>query len=132
MDRSSVQGWLDRYVAAWKSYDRAEIESLFASEATYRYHPYDAEDEIVRGRDAIVSDWVEPDGAASTRDAPGTYDARYEPYAVDGDRAVVTGASTLLRERSGRPHLRQRLHASLRRRGALHRVHRVVHAAPVT
>jgi hypothetical protein len=63
MDRSSVQGWLDRYVAAWKSYDRAEIESLFASEATYRYH------------------------------APGTYDARYEPYAVDGDRAVAIGWS---------------------------------------
>jgi ketosteroid isomerase-like protein len=93
MDRSSVQGWLDRYVAAWKSYDRAEIESLFASEATYRYHPYDVEDEIVRGRDAIVSDWVEPDGAASTRDAAGTYDARYEPYAVDGDRAVAIGWS---------------------------------------
>jgi hypothetical protein len=66
---------------------------LFASEATYRYHPYDAEDEIVRGRDAIVSDWVEPDGAASTRDAAGTYDARYEPYAVDGDRAVAIGWS---------------------------------------
>ena len=125
MTREDVAAWLDRYVAAWQSYDRDAIGDLFSEDAQYRYHPYD---EPVVGRGAIVDSWLEEDRV----DEPGSFEARYEPYAVDGDRAVVTGASTLLRERSGRPHLRQRLHASLRRRGALHRVHRVVHAAPVT
>ena len=31
---------------------------------------------------------------ASTRDAPGTYDAGYTPVAVDGDTVVATGRST--------------------------------------
>ena len=30
---------------------------------------------------------------ASTRDAPGTYDAHYTPYAVDGDIVVARGTS---------------------------------------
>ena len=41
MDRAAVQDWLDRYVAAWQSYDRAAIGDLFAPDATYRYHPHD-------------------------------------------------------------------------------------------
>jgi hypothetical protein len=86
MDRSSVQAWLDRYVDAWKSYDQAAIESLFSDGATYRYHPYDAE--VLEGRDAIVRDWLD------NRDEAGTYDAHYEPYAVDGDRAVAIGRSS--------------------------------------
>ena len=94
MDRSAVQAWLDRYVEAWKTYDPEQIESLFGADATYRYHPYDPDDEITRGREAIVRDWVEPDGNASTRDVPGTYDAHYEPYVVDGDRAVAFGTSS--------------------------------------
>ena len=93
MARSAVQAWLDRYVDAWKSYDPDQVASLFADDATYRYHPYDPEDEVVRGRDAIVRDWIEPDGNASTRDQPNTYDAAYEVYAVDGDRAVAVGSS---------------------------------------
>ena len=34
-----------------------------------------------------------PDGNASSRDEPDTWDAHYEPYAVDGDRAVAVGWS---------------------------------------
>ena len=34
MDRSAVQAWLDDYVAAWKTYDQAAIEALFADDAT--------------------------------------------------------------------------------------------------
>jgi hypothetical protein len=94
MDRSALQAWLDRYVEAWRSYDPEQIGALFGEGATYRYHPYDAEEEVVRGRDAIVRDWIEPHGNASTRDQPNTYDARYEPYAVDGDRAVAVGTSS--------------------------------------
>jgi hypothetical protein len=93
MEREAAQAWLDQYVAAWKSYDRHDIAALFAQGITYRYHPHD---EPVVGVDAVVASWLgedEPAGA-STRDEPGTYDARYAPVAVDGDVVVATGTST--------------------------------------
>lgn len=90
IDHGHVQRWLDRYVAAWKSFDEAEIGDLFSEDADYRYHPWD---DPVRGRDEIVKDWVAPDGNASSRDEPGTYDATYAPFAVDGQRAVAVGTS---------------------------------------
>jgi ketosteroid isomerase-like protein len=92
MDRSGVQDWLDRYVAAWKSYDTAAIESLFTPDATYRYHPYDTDQ--LEGRDAIVKDWLD------NRDTAGTYEGTYEPFAVDGDRAVAVGRSTYFEDAS--------------------------------
>jgi ketosteroid isomerase-like protein len=82
MTRSDVQAWLDRYVAAWRSYDADAIGDLFAADATYAYHPYDAP---LRGRDAIVESW------RGDRDAPGSWDARYEVSLIDGDRAVARG-----------------------------------------
>jgi ketosteroid isomerase-like protein len=93
MDRTSVQDWLDRYVEAWKTYDPDLVVSLFAEDATYRYHPYDPETDVLRGREAIVRDWIEPQGNAANRDQPGTYDGKYEVFAIDGDRAVATGWS---------------------------------------
>ena len=82
MDRESVQQWLDRYVAAWRSYDPEGIGDLFAEVASYRYHPWD---EPVVGRDAIVANWLEDP------DEPDSWTARYEPFAVEGNRAVTTG-----------------------------------------
>ena len=35
-----VQRWLDAYVAAWASYDEAEIRALFTDDCTYRYDPF--------------------------------------------------------------------------------------------
>ncbi len=90
MTRAEVQRWLDRYVDAWKTYDEAAIADLFSEDAEYRYHPWT--DPVV-GRDAIVRDWLAPNGDAARRDAPGTYDAVYEAWAVDGDRAVAIGTS---------------------------------------
>src|ERR671914_328363 len=101
MDRDSVQAWLDRYVAAWRSYDPAAIGDLFSEDATYRYHPWDEGDDVPRGRDAIVSDWVEPEGQASQRDEPGSWEAQYEPYAVDGSRAVAVGWSRYFTDATG-------------------------------
>jgi hypothetical protein len=92
MDRERAQDWLDRYVAAWKSYDRDDIAALFATDVHYRYHPYD---EPIVGVEAVVSSWLgelDTDGT-STRDAPDTYDAHYSPVAVDGDLVVATGTS---------------------------------------
>ena len=92
MDRSAAQSWLDRYVAAWKSYEADDIAALFAPTVQYRYHPYD---EPIVGVEAVVSSWLgelDTDGT-STRDAPDTYDAHYSPVAVDGDLVVATGTS---------------------------------------
>ena len=104
MDRTDAQEWLDRYVAAWLSYDADDIASLFTEDVLYRYHPYD--DPIV-GREAVVASWLgeaNSDGA-STRDAPGTYAAQYEPMAVDGEVVVATGTSSY-RERLDGPIVR--------------------------
>lgn len=90
MTRDDVQQWLDRYIAAWAADDAQAIGDLFTDDARYRYHP---SDEGFVGRDAIVRAWLEPSGDASTRDEPGTWEAHYEPFSVDGDRAVAVGWS---------------------------------------
>jgi ketosteroid isomerase-like protein len=90
MTHDDVQTWLDRYVAAWRSYDPEAIGDLFSDDATYRYHPWD---DPIQSRAEIVRAWVAPDGNESGRDEPESWDARYEPYAVEGDRAVAVGWS---------------------------------------
>lgn len=77
-----VQEWLDRYLDAWRSYDRGEIEALFTEDATYRHLPGD--DPIV-GRDAIVSDWLDDP------DEVGSWTAHYRAWSVTGDRATAVG-----------------------------------------
>jgi ketosteroid isomerase-like protein len=93
MERADVQGWLERYVEAWRTYDPALVGALFSEDVAYRFHPYD---EPVVGRAAVVAAWVDPQPGtpAPTRDEPGTYEGDYAPVAVDGDTAVVTGVST--------------------------------------
>jgi len=85
MDRDRVAQWLQRYVEAWETYDPAKIEALFSEDVSYRYHPYD---EPVVGRKALVESWLEEP------DKPGTYEATYEPVAVEGDVAVAVGYSS--------------------------------------
>jgi hypothetical protein len=94
MDRQGFQGWLDRYVEAWKTYDSGKIAALFSDDVQYRYHP---QDEPVVGRDAVVKDWLE------NPDEKGTYDAKYEPVAIDGDVHVATGWSRYLDGPGGAP-----------------------------
>ncbi len=133
MDHETAQRWLDRYVAAWKSYDADEIAGLFSDGVRYRYYPYAV---WIVGRDAVVASWLaeDTDAQGSTRDDEGTYDAHYAPIAVDGDVVVATGTTTYTRD-SGRPgdaDLRQLLRDALRRAGPLPRVHRVLHEAPLS
>ena len=73
MDHAAAQEWLDRYIAAWLSYDPEAIAGLFTEDVVYRYHP--TGDPVV-GREAVVAAWLgDPDSAdASTRDEPGTRD----------------------------------------------------------
>jgi hypothetical protein len=84
VDRQQFQAWLDRYVDAWKTYDERKIADLWSEAATYYYHP---QDEPLRGRGAIVENWLE------NRDDAGTYDAQYEVVAIDGDMHVAKGWS---------------------------------------
>ncbi|HEY8199207.1 MAG TPA: nuclear transport factor 2 family protein [Candidatus Limnocylindrales bacterium] len=84
MDRDGFAAWLDRYVSAWRTYDPVAIGDLFSADVTYRYHP---EDEPVTGRAAIVADWL------SSPDDPASWRSRYEPFAVEGDRAVMRGST---------------------------------------
>ncbi len=84
MDRTNVAAWLDRYVAAWKTYDPSAIGDLFSVDASYRYNPWE---EPVPGREAIVADWL------ADPDRPGSWEASYEPLAVDGEVAVASGST---------------------------------------
>lgn len=103
MTHADVQAWLDRYVDAWRTYDQAAVEGLFAEHAEYRYHPWD--DPVV-GRAAVVHDWLNPGGSAAGRDKPGTWRAHYEPYAVGGNRAVAIGESIYYADASQATELR--------------------------
>ena len=71
---------------AWRSNERAPIEALFADDVVYRFAPY-GEKHVRRGLDAVGAEWLE------TPDPPESWDARYEPFALDGDAAVATGWS---------------------------------------
>ena len=90
MDRESVQVWLDKYVDAWRTYEPAQIGDLFSDDALYFYSPWD-KDCPLRGREAIVADWLaEPN-------APGSWEARYVPVAVEGNVGVAQGRTRYLR-----------------------------------
>ena len=87
MTHARLQDWLDRYIAAWRANEREPIEALFTEDAIYRYTPYGGEDHTLRGHAAIVDGWL------AEGDDPDAWEARYVPYAIDGDRAVATGWS---------------------------------------
>jgi hypothetical protein len=89
MDHATFQGWLDRYIAAWRSGDPAEIGDLFSADARYSYGPY--QDPVV-GRAAIVASWTEEP------DPPGSWEAEYHPLVVQGDTAVAVGETRYVNE----------------------------------
>ena len=84
MDRADVSQWLEGYVDAWRSNDRAAIVALFTDDARYRYYPY--ADPLI-GANAIADSWLEDP------DDPAAWEAEYAPVAVDGDTAVAVGQS---------------------------------------
>ena len=98
MTHEELQAWLDRYVDAWRTYDADQIADLFSEDAVCRYHPYD---EPIVGRDAVVRSWTGEGEGAPDRDEPGTWEAEYRPFAIDGDAAVATGQSSYRHEPGG-------------------------------
>ena len=84
MDEGRLQAWLDAYVRAWETYDPLQIAELFSEDAAYYADPFD---EGIRGRQAIVDEWLaEPD-------EPGTWRAEYRALLVSRDVGVATGTS---------------------------------------
>ncbi len=90
MNPVAVDSWLERYVAAWSSYDPEEIGALFAEDVVYRFQPWDESDDTVRGRDAVVASWLE------TPDEPGSWTAEYRCFATDGSAAAAVGVTRYL------------------------------------
>ena len=90
MTLDELQNWLDRYVDAWRANDPETIAELFSEDAVYSFHPYDEGEASARGREQIVAAWLE------TPDDPASWEASYQAFAVDGDRAVATGTSRYL------------------------------------
>ena len=91
LTRETAAGWLRAYVGAWETYDPDAVADLFSEDATYSYFPFD---EPIRGRLAIVASWLED------KDPAGTYEARYEPVAIDGNLAVAQGRSRYFKDAS--------------------------------
>jgi len=90
MNQDAVQAWLDRYSEAWQTYEPDAIRDLFSAAAEYRYHAWDAP---LVGREAILADWLNPEGDPAERDQPGSFRSHYEPWLVEGQRAVAIGTS---------------------------------------
>ena len=96
IDVDGLGAWLDRYVAAWESNDRATIESLFSEDATYFAEPYDP---TYRGAAAIADVWLE------NPDAEGTWSASYKPLLAADDVGVGSGTSTYFDDQGGVDHV---------------------------
>lgn len=85
MERADVTAWVQRYVRAWKSNDPADIEGLFADDASYYTAPF--RDPWV-GPHAISRGWID------RKDVTGRWDFRFEVLGVDGDAGFVRGWTT--------------------------------------
>ena len=81
VDRADVAGWVDRYVAAWRTPGVAALAELFAADARYVVSPWRPP---IVGLDAIGSFWEAGRDGADER-----FDLTFEVVAVDGDTGVV-------------------------------------------
>jgi hypothetical protein len=87
LTRDAFAAWLAAYIGAWRSNDAADIGRLFSADVTYSYR---AGTEVLHGRDAVVASWLEDP------DEPASWEAHYEPLAIDGDVHVARGWSRYL------------------------------------
>jgi ketosteroid isomerase-like protein len=83
-DRDAAARWVERYLHAWESNDRADIGALFTDEAIYRPTPMSPG---WRGRETIVKEWL------GRMDEPGDWTFEHELLAVEGDLVVLRGVT---------------------------------------
>ena len=81
LTRDQFAAWLNRYIEAWGSRDPELIGDLFSSDCSYSYRGGHT---VVSGREAIVESWLE-------EDEPGSWDAAYEPLAIEDQVHVSIG-----------------------------------------
>ncbi len=79
MDRGAFSAWLERYFAAARSNDPADVEALFAEDVAYSYGPFAGSAD---GRAAVVRRWVEGG-------VPRGLETWFEVLTVDGERGVA-------------------------------------------
>lgn len=86
---NGLESWADAYILAWASNDPNAIGDLFAEDARYFTHPFR---EPWRGRDEIVSNWLEHP------DPPGSWKASYRPVALTGNTGVIRGETQYFKD----------------------------------
>jgi len=84
MNQARAQDWLDRYVDAWRSNDPEKIGALFSEDVSYHYYPFG---KVVQGLEAVVRSWL------ANPDEPGSWEAHYTPFSVQGNKVVAVGTS---------------------------------------
>lgn len=80
MDRSDVQGWVDRYVRAWGTNDPEDIRTLFTDGCRYFTAPYR---DPWSGHDGIVEGWLE------RKDRQGTWSFEYDVEGIDDEAGLA-------------------------------------------
>ena len=91
MDEAGFRDWLERYFAAWRSNDRAEVEALFSEDAVYYVSPFQ---EPRRGRDEIVDVWISGGVQPELR-------LEHRPLAFSGATGVAHWAASFVTEDGG-------------------------------
>jgi len=81
LTRDGFAAWLGRYVDAWRSRDGDVIGELFSDDCSYSFRGGHS---VVVGRDAIVKAWLE-------EEEPGSWEAAYEPLAIEEEVHVSIG-----------------------------------------
>lgn len=81
LTRDQFAGWLSRYIEAWRSRDPGAIGQLFSADCSYSYNGGHS---AVPGREAIVKAWLDEEEA-------GSWEAAYEPLAIEGEVHVSIG-----------------------------------------
>jgi ketosteroid isomerase-like protein len=76
---ADANGWATRYFTAWKTNDRAQVESLFSEDAVYYYGPFRPP---AHGREEIVRRWIENGAQRNVTTA-------CEVIAVNDPKAVI-------------------------------------------
>jgi ketosteroid isomerase-like protein len=81
LTRDQFADWLSRYIGSWRSGDAEAIGDLFSADASYSFRGGHT---VVLGRAAIVKAWLD-------EDEPGSWEAHYEPLAIDDQVHVAIG-----------------------------------------
>jgi ketosteroid isomerase-like protein len=90
LSRDQFAAWLERYIEAWRSNDPADIGDLFSEDVIYSQSGGHT---AIEGREAVVKDWLEE------AYAPGeSWEASYEPLAIEGQVHVAVGSTRYLRD----------------------------------